>query len=157
MEIKPDIDWCYLRSRLLPATEDAVIITRNEETFVHKVNAGDDALVPRKGSVDVSIQRFHRETNLWDPKATSDSEEISAAYENLFAAAAMYPTVVEACTISVQDSSEGIRKREKRRKRDRGMANDHDDLDSRELSSPFLLSSIVATSGQPNHANTKVG
>ena len=56
VEVQPDSDWCYLVSGLLPATEDAAIITRNEEIFVHKADAGDDTLVPREGSVDVSIR-----------------------------------------------------------------------------------------------------
>jgi len=55
MEVQPQIDWCYLRSRLLPAAEDAVIITGNEESFVHKANAGDNTFVSREGSVDVSV------------------------------------------------------------------------------------------------------
>ena len=56
--------------------------------------------------------RFHSETNLWDPKATSDSEEISAAYGNLFAAAAMYATVAVAWIILTEELLEGRRKRD---------------------------------------------
>ena len=57
--------------------------------------------------------RFHSETNLRDPKATSDPGEISAAYGNRFAAAAMYATVAVACTILAQNSSEGGQKKDR--------------------------------------------
>lgn len=56
---------------------------------------------------------FHSEMDLWDPKATRDSGEMSAVYGNLFAAAAIYATVADACTILAQGFLKGGRKRDR--------------------------------------------
>lgn len=84
-----------------------------------------------------SSGRFHSEMNLWDPKAMRDREEMSAVCGNLFATAAIYAAVADACTILVQGFLEG------ESKRDRAVADDHLDLDSLKSSSPFCSGSIT--------------
>jgi hypothetical protein len=55
MDAQTKSGWCYLRSRFLPTSEDAVVITRNEEIFARKANTGDDTFVSGKRSVNVFI------------------------------------------------------------------------------------------------------
>ena len=55
MEAQTEVSWCYLRSRFLPASEDAVVIARNEEIFARKANTSDDTFVSGKCSVNVFI------------------------------------------------------------------------------------------------------
>jgi len=91
-------------------------------------------------------ERFHSETSLWDPKATRDSGEMSAVYGNLFAAAAMYATVVDACSIAVEDFIRGGPKR------DRVVAEDH--LDSPSHHTRKDWSEIVIHSVQSSYNPT---